>query len=227
MAIRVRKVYTRHGDDGTTALFGGVRVPKDHPRVEACGCLDELNSLVGLCRAALVAEKKLPVRDRKELEARLQEVQNHLFDLGRILSMPESRGCRNIPRPDVESVTALERSMDAMQKFLKPLDSFVLPGGSWPNAWLHSCRTVCRRAERRVSTLKRLESAPPEALIYLNRLSDWFFVAARLVALRAGWPERYHARSGKVNRIDCKPTARRRGSSSRSTSPAGTIGTVY
>jgi cob(I)alamin adenosyltransferase len=137
----------------------------------------------------LVAEKRLSIRDRKELEAHLREAQNRLFDLGRVLSTPESRGWRGMPRPGVESVTALERSMDAMRKFLKPLDSFVLPGGSWLNAWLHSCRTVCRRAERRVSALMRLESAPPEALIYLNRLSDWFFVAARFVALRAGAPE--------------------------------------
>jgi cob(I)alamin adenosyltransferase len=212
MTARVRKVYTRRGDDGTTSLFGGGRVPKDHPRIEACGCLDELNSLVGLCRTALLVEKKLPIRDRKELEARLLEAQNRLFDLGMAFSTPEGRGCNGMPRSGVESVTALELSMDAMQKFLKPLDSFVLPGGSLPDAWLHLCRTVCRRAERRVSALMRLGSAPPEAVIYLNRLSDWFFVAARLVALRVGAPERYHARSGKVNRIDCKPAARRRGS---------------
>ncbi len=210
MAIRVRKVYTRHGDDGTTALFGGARVPKDHPRIEASGCLDELNSLVGLCRAVLVAEKRLPIRDRKELEARLLETQKGLFDLGRIFSRPESRVCPRMPRPGVESVTALERSMDDMQKFLKPLDSFVLPGGSRTDAWLHLCRTVCRRAERRVSALMRLESAPPGALIYLNRLSDWFFVAARLVAFRTGAIERFYAQSREEKQIDCKPTARRR-----------------
>ncbi len=183
MAIHIGKVYTRGGDKGTTALIGGSRVPKDHIRVETYGCLDELNSLVGLCRSALTAEKALPARDKKELEARLREIQNRIFDLGSVLSAP-GEGWKGMPLPGPESVTLLEKSMDAMQKSLKPLDSFVLPGGSWSNAWFHLCRTVCRRAERRISALMRTESVPPEALRYVNRLSDWFFVAARFVAVR-------------------------------------------
>jgi cob(I)alamin adenosyltransferase len=189
MSIRITRVYTRSGDDGSTALIGGVRVPKDHVRVEAYGCIDELNSLVGLCRSTISAEKKLPARDRKEFETRLREIQNLLFDLGSVLSTPQGQGWEGMPLPGAEALEGLERSMDAMQKSLKPLDSFVLPGGSLSNSWLHLCRTVCRRAERRVSSLMRLESAPPEALRYLNRLSDWFFVAARFAARRAKAPE--------------------------------------
>ncbi len=188
MAIHINKVYTRSGDNGTTALIGGSRVPKDHIRVETYGCLDELNSLVGLCRSALAAEKALPVADKKELETRLREIQNRIFDLGSVLSAPGD-GWKGMPLPGSESVIALEKSMDSMQKFLKPLDSFVLPGGSWSNAWFHLCRTVCRRAERRVAALMRLEKTPPEALRYLNRLSDWFFVAARFTTVRSGTSE--------------------------------------
>jgi cob(I)alamin adenosyltransferase len=198
--MRISKVYTRSGDDGSTALIGGARVLKDHPRVEAYGCIDELNSLVGLCRCALTAEKKLPAGDRKEFEIRLREIQNLLFDLGSVLSTPEGQGWKGMPLPGAETVIVLERSMDAMQKSLKPLDSFVLPGGSSSNAWLHLCRAVCRRAERRVLTLMRRESAPSEAVRYLNRLSDWFFVAARFAARRGGASEflwEYPAKTAK------------------------------
>ena len=183
MAIRINKVYTRSGDDGTTALIGGIRVAKDHLRVEAYGCVDELNSVVGLCRSFLSG------REKKEMDSTFKEIQNRLFDLGSVLATPDGRSWKDMPLPGAESVSALERSMDAMQKSLKPLNSFVLPGGSPSNAWLHLCRTVCRRAERRVSALMRAEKSPPEVLRYLNRLSDWFFVAARYVALRSGKPE--------------------------------------
>jgi len=147
MAIHINKVYTRTGDKGTTALIGGKRVAKDHIRVEACGCMDELNSLVGLCRSAIVSEKSLSRKDRKQLEGQLREIQNRIFDLGSVLSAPGD-GWKGMPLPGGDAANALEQSMDAMQKSLKPLDSFVLPGGSWSNAWLHQCRAVCRRAER-------------------------------------------------------------------------------
>ena len=210
MAIHINKVYTRSGDKGTTALVGGSRVPKDHIRVETYGCLDELNSFAGLCRSAVAAEKSLTARDRKELETRLREIQNRIFDLGSVLSAPGD-GWKGMPLPGSDSVLILEKSMDAMQKSLTPLDSFVLPGGSWSNAWFHVCRTVCRRAERRISTLMRTETVPPEALRYVNRLSDWFFVAARFVAIRAGaeeylweYPAKQKAAAKKKKRIDRK-----------------------
>lgn len=189
MPLRIHRVYTRTGDDGTTALLGGARVPKDHPRVEAYGCIDELNALVGACRAALAAEKKLPTRDRRELEVFLRDAQNRLFDCGSALAVPRGKTWKDMPLPGDADVAALETSMDAMNRALPPLRSFVLPGGSAANTWLHLCRTGCRRAERRVVALARRESAPREIVRYLNRLSDWFFTAARHVSARAGAPE--------------------------------------
>ncbi len=187
MALRINRVYTRAGDDGKTALLGGKRVPKDHPRVEAYGCIDEVNALIGACRAALAAEKRL--RGKRELDAFLRSVQNRLFDCGGALSASGGKTWKGLPLPGAEDLAALEESMDAMNRALPPLSSFVLPGGSAANAWLHLCRTGCRRAERRVVGLSRRESVPPEIIRYLNRLSDWFFIAARHVSARTGAPE--------------------------------------
>src|SRR5690606_9819918 len=189
MALRINRVYTRAGDDGKTALLGGKRVPKDHPRVEAYGCLDELNAIVGLCRAALAAEKKLPPAARRDLDARLRAAQNRLFDCGSVLAAPGGKAWKGMPLPGADDVKALEDSMDAMNRDLPVLKSFVLPGGNPANAWLHHARTACRRAERRAVALARTEPVPPEVIRYLNRLSDWFFVAARHVAARVGAPE--------------------------------------
>jgi cob(I)alamin adenosyltransferase len=189
MTIRINRVYTRTGDDGRTALLGGKRVPKDHPRVEAYGCLDELNAVLGLCRAAVSADRKIPAAGRRDLDARLRAIQNRLFDAGSVLAAPEGKGWKGMPLPGAADVTELEKSMDAMNKRLPPLASFVLPGGSAANAWLHHGRTACRRAERRVVTLARGEKVPAEIVRYLNRLSDWLFVAARHVAAQTGTPE--------------------------------------
>jgi cob(I)alamin adenosyltransferase len=189
MTLRINRVYTRAGDDGKTALLGGKRVPKDHPRVEAYGCLDELNSIAGLCRAAVAAEKKLPAADRRALDARLRTAQNRLFDAGSVLSAPEGKAWAGMPLPGAADATDLEKSMDAMNRILPPLTSFVLPGGSAANAWLHHCRTACRRAERRVVSLARKEDVPQDIIRYLNRLSDWFFVAARYVSAKTKTPE--------------------------------------
>jgi cob(I)alamin adenosyltransferase len=182
--MNIDRVYTRTGDDGRTALLGGKRVPKDHLRVEAYGCLDELNSGIGLCRAAVAAEK-IPAAHRRALDLRLREIQNRLFDLGSVLSAPDAKTATRLPLPGAEEITALESSMDAMNRSLKPLKSFVLPGGCASNAWLHHCRASARRAERRVVSLSRKERVPPEAVQYLNRLSDWFFVAARFASAKA------------------------------------------
>ncbi len=189
MPLRINRVYTRSGDDGHTALIGGVRVPKDHARVAAYGGIDELNCVLGLCRAALAADRKLPAADRRTLEKHLRAIQQRLFDLGCVLSAPAGASWEGMPLPGDAEVTALERDMDAMQKSLPPLVSFVLPGGSWPNAWLHQARAQCRRVERTVVALGRRETVPPEAGRYLNRLSDWFFVAARYASKRAGVAE--------------------------------------
>jgi len=186
--MNIDRVYTRTGDDGTTALLGGKRVLKDHARVEAYGCLDEVNTTVGLCRAALMDETtggKMAASQRKALDARLREIQNRLFDVGSLLSAPDARTAKRLPVPGPEAIAVLETSMDEMNRSLKPLQSFVLPGGSAANAWLHHCRAATRRAERRVITLSRKAWVPPEAVQYLNRLSDWFFVAARFAAAKA------------------------------------------
>jgi cob(I)alamin adenosyltransferase len=186
--MNINRVYTRAGDDGKTALLGGRRVSKDHPRVEAYGCLDELNTGVGLCRAAVAAEK-IPAAARRALDVALREIQNRLFDLGSVLSAPDVKAAARLPLPGAEEIGALEASMDVMNRSLKPLKSFVLPGGCAANAWLHHCRASCRRAERRVVTLSKKETVPADGVRYLNRLSDWFFVAARFASAKAKAPE--------------------------------------
>jgi len=188
MAVNINRVYTRTGDDGKTGLLGGKRVPKDHLRVEAFGCIDELNASMGLCRAAVAAEK-MPATVKCSLGAQLREIQSRLFDLGGVLCAPGGKAWAGMPLPGADAVAALEASMDAMNRSLKPLKSFVIPGGCASNAWLHQGRVSCRRAERRVVTLARKETVPAEVVRYLNRLSDWLFVAARFAAVKAKAPE--------------------------------------
>ena len=171
--VVLNRIYTRTGDRGETGLVDGSRVQKDGLRVTAYGTVDELNSTVGLARlhAAGAADEAL------------ERVQNDLFDLGADLCTPdfENDAAAKYPRLRViaDQVTRLEREIDAMNADLKPLRSFVLPGGTPLAAHLHLCRTVCRRAERETVTLAGAETLNPEAVRYLNRLSDWFFVAAR------------------------------------------------
>ena len=187
MAIRITRVYTRAGDDGLTALVGGKRVPKDSARIESYGTIDELNSIVGLARVFNAETPASGARDR--LEAILQGLQNELFDLGSELATPpEARydGMFIVGAPEVE---ALEKLMDALQVDLEPLDSFILPGGGVVSAFLHQCRTVCRRAERDIFRLGREEDVGPWSLKYVNRLSDLFFVLSRWIAKQQGEPE--------------------------------------
>lgn len=172
--LAINRVYTRTGDAGYTRLAGGQRVPKDSPRIEAYGVVDELNSVMGAARDA--AETR---SETAPLARILLRVQHELFNLGSILAtLPEDVHPRQarITGADVER---LEREIDAMNADLPPLRSFVLPGGSRLNAQLHVCRTVCRRAERACVTLARLENAPEEAVRYLNRLGDALFVWCR------------------------------------------------
>jgi cob(I)alamin adenosyltransferase len=171
MGHRLTKIYTRTGDDGTTGLGDGTRVGKDHARVEAIGCVDELNSLLGL----LITE---PLDDK--LRGPLTRIQHTLFDLGAELSIPG----RAIV--DAEHVTELEHWLDGLNEPLAPLKEFILPGGTRAAALCHLARTVCRRAERRVYTLARHEPVQPAALRYLNRLSDLLFVMARAINRAAG-----------------------------------------
>ncbi len=165
-------IYTRSGDTGTTGLAGGERVPKDHFRIEAQGAIDELNAHIGLLRAY----EGIP----DVLDEVLLNVQHDLFNLGAQLGQPKTQWVTE------KEVAALEASIDALQAGLPELKSFILPGGGLAAAQCHVCRTVCRRAERRLVTLGKIEMLPPELLQYLNRLSDWLFVAARACSQASG-----------------------------------------
>ena len=174
--IALNRIYTRGGDRGETGLVGGQRVPKDDLRIEAYGTVDELNAFLGLAgvTCAEAAEPRLA-----KLAASLRRVQHELFNVGSILATkPEDVHPRQARVTDAE-VAQLEHEIDAMNGELKPLRSFVLPGGTRLNAELHLARTICRRAERALVTLARRDEVPPEAERYLNRLSDALFVWSR------------------------------------------------
>lgn len=177
--LAINRVYTRQGDGGETALAGGQRIPKDSLRIEAYGTVDELNAFLGVARA-----------DAPEpLAAILLRVQHELFNLGSTLAtLPEDVHPKQA-RVTAAEIDRLEVEMDRMNEGLPPLRSFVLPGGSRLNAELHVCRTVCRRAERVCVALGRQESIPPEAVRYLNRLSDALFVWSRWASHATGAPE--------------------------------------
>ena len=185
MAIRITRVYTRTGDGGETALVGGRRVPKDAPRIEAYGTIDELNAIIGLARV-FNAERLRKGKDYRWLDEVFRRLQNELFDLGSELATPEDGVYEGMHRVSEAQVTALEKLMDRCQKDLKPLKSFVLPGGGRVGGFLHQARTVCRRAERRVLALSRVETISPWPLKYVNRLSDLLFVLSRWVGQRLG-----------------------------------------
>jgi cob(I)alamin adenosyltransferase len=188
MAIRITKVYTRTGDKGETALVGGKRVPKDSLRIEAYGTIDELNSIVGLARA--FNEEKIDQSDaRRFLDVTLRKIQDELFDLGSELATPPEFFKEGMYRTGEREVKALERLIDECQKNLEPLKSFILPGGGRVGAYLHQSRTVCRRAEREILRLSRSEEIGEWPLIYVNRLSDLFFVLSRWVAKQTGEAE--------------------------------------
>jgi cob(I)alamin adenosyltransferase len=168
---RITKVYTRTGDDGTTSLGAGQRVPKDSLRVEAYGTVDELNSAVGAAMAVGL--------DPRLLDA-LAVIQNELFHLGSDLCVTEAdKAARPVPRIEARHVDRLEKLMDELSEDLAPLENFVLPGGSPGAALLHVARAVCRRAERIVVSLARAEPVGDQVVVYLNRLSDALFVMAR------------------------------------------------
>src|SRR5919197_4325379 len=192
MPISITRVYTRLGDGGETALVGGRRVPKDSPRIVAYGTLDELNAAVGLARlfnADRLSERG-PGRERhRRLDEVLKKIQNQLFDLGSELATPPDAAYEGMFRVGQSEVDELERLMDECQKDLKPLKSFVLPGGGRIQGFLHQARTVCRRAEREVLALSRAEPIGEWPLRYVNRLSDALFVLGRWVAARMGEKE--------------------------------------
>jgi cob(I)alamin adenosyltransferase len=174
------KIYTRTGDQGGTALFGGGRVAKDHPRVEAYGDVDELNAALGLARS---------IEMMPRIDEVLVPVQRDLFAIGALLATPDREKMREQlakARVDEERIAQLEHAIDECEAELEPLRSFILPGGTPKASALHVARTVCRRAERRVVALQQVEELPELVVIYMNRLSDLLFMLARVANRRAG-----------------------------------------
>jgi cob(I)alamin adenosyltransferase len=174
------KIYTKKGDKGETSLFGGKRLPKDSLRIETYGTIDELNSIIGVCRSMNTA---------KEVDVILEQLQNDLFTLGADLATPHGVEQGRIDRIQPGDVARLEHIIDEVDPKLQPLKQFVLPGGSRTAALLHFARTVCRRAERRVVQLSREETIGESLIVYLNRLSDLLFVLARWVNALSNTPE--------------------------------------
>lgn len=178
--IALNRIYTRAGDSGETRLVGGQRVPKDDARIDCFGVVDELNAFLGLARTT-VEELSGQRPALVPFAAILKRVQHELFNLGSTLAtLPEDMHPKQ-PRITSAEAQQLEQEIDQANESLASLRSFVLPGGSRLDGELHVCRTICRRAERLLVSLARSESVPPEALTYLNRLSDALFVWSRWV----------------------------------------------
>jgi cob(I)alamin adenosyltransferase len=175
--VVLNRIYTRTGDEGTTALGTGKRLAKNDLRIEAYGTVDETNAVLGIAR--------LHTADFPALDAMLARIQNELFDVGADLCLPEQESPQSTPalRIVASQIARLEREIDDLNRELAPLRSFVLPGGHPAAAYLHLCRTVCRRAERLIVALSRKprEHVTPEVMAYVNRLSDHLFVASRWV----------------------------------------------
>ncbi len=174
------KIYTKTGDEGQTGLFGGGRVSKDDPRVEAYGEVDELNAVLGVVRAADTMPR---------IDEVLVPIQRDLFSLGALLATPDlAKMHEHLEKAQIhdERIAELEREIDACDRELEALRAFIIPGGTPKAAALHVARTVCRRAERRVIRLQREVEIPAVVVVYLNRLSDLLFTLARLANTRAG-----------------------------------------
>ncbi|MDQ8153217.1 MAG: cob(I)yrinic acid a,c-diamide adenosyltransferase [Gemmatimonadota bacterium] len=174
------KIYTRTGDEGDTGLFGGGRVAKDHPRVEAYGDIDELNAIIGQARS---------VEMMPRIDEVLAPIQRDLFAIGALLATPDLVKMQEQlekARISDERIAQMEQSIDDGERELEPLKSFIMPGGTPKAAGLHVARTVCRRAERAVVRLQREVEVPQVVIVYLNRLSDLLFVLARVANRRAG-----------------------------------------
>jgi cob(I)alamin adenosyltransferase len=174
------KIYTKTGDAGDTGLFGGGRVPKDDPRVEAYGDVDELNAVIGMARAI----EPLP-----RIDEVLVPMQRDLFSIGALLATPDlDKMHKHLAKANIDDrrIRELEQTIDDSDRDLEPLKAFIIPGGSRKGAMLHVARTVCRRAERRVVHLQREVEIPQLVVVYLNRLSDLLFTLARLANVLTG-----------------------------------------
>lgn len=203
--MRITRVYTKTGDKGTTSLADGSRVSKADLRLETYGTVDELNALVGLCRSSLERSEELKPAAAAAADRWLEAVQNDLFNLGGDLATPVASRWENMIVVGEVEITKLEQMIDELQTALPPLREFVLPGGTRINAELHLCRTVCRRAERIAVQLQEHAEINPQAVPFLNRLSDFFFVASRWVQHHAGKPEVTWKKTGGLR--DFKPAS--------------------
>lgn len=185
--VKINKVYTRKGDAGNTQLVGGRSIPKDHPRVDAYGTVDELNAVLGLARSA---NGQSPPNPRREsLDRLLQAIQQRLFDLGAQLATRPGDEYEGQVLVQASDVAWLEDVIDTLNADLAPLNSFILPGGGATTAFLHQARTVCRRCERLAVALSRQEPVGEHVVPYLNRLSDALFVMSRWVTATLGEQE--------------------------------------
>lgn len=173
------KIYTKTGDQGETGLLGGDRIAKDSLRIETIGAIDELNAYAGVCVATV---------EDGEICERLVRIQNHLFDIGAELACPPG-GKFELTSVTEDDIELLESEIDLMDSELPPLKSFILPGGCVGAANLHYLRAICRRAERQLLALHRINSVRNELIMYVNRLSDWIFCSSRFANLRAGVEE--------------------------------------
>tara|TARA_A100001037_G_C14841375_1_gene496671 strand:- start:11 stop:604 length:594 start_codon:yes stop_codon:yes gene_type:complete len=179
--VKLNKIYTRTGDDGSTGLTDGSRVPKHSPRPQAYGSVDELNSSLGMVYFCLNKENSNLLHI--EIKNLIREIQNDLFDLGADLATPISKEKEKYPALRIKKgqIDKIENKIDYYNKSLKPLNSFILPGGSEVSTLLHQSRTIARRAERDISLLSSIEDINIQSLIYLNRLSDLLFVLCRVL----------------------------------------------
>ena len=183
--VILNKIYTKTGDDGTTALGNGERIAKSSKRVSAYGSVDELNSFIGLARSFIESDKI------KELDKILATIQNDLFDLGADLCIPDKDKNADSLKIVKSYVRNLEKEIDKLNSQLEPLRSFILPGGTKVSAYVHIARTIARRCEREMIELRQIEEAEisKEAVQYINRLSDFLFVAARYVNLKSDFDD--------------------------------------
>ncbi len=183
--VILNKIYTKTGDDGTTALGNGERIAKSSKRVSAYGSVDELNSFIGLARSFIESDKL------KELDKILATIQNDLFDLGADLCIPDKDKNADSLKIVKSYVKNLEKEIDKLNSQLEPLRSFILPGGTKVSAYVHIARTIARRCEREMIELRQIEEAEisKEAVQYINRLSDFLFVAARYVNLKSDFDD--------------------------------------
>ena len=185
--LRITKVYTRKGDDGTTGLVGKGRLPKNHPRIQCFGTVDELNAAVGLARAYLTeTNRELPIEKKEKALQELDRVQNLLFTVGGDLATRLEDRWDGMPLITENEVRVLEEKIDEFNASLPPLENFVLPSGRPSVAALHLARTICRRAERDALSLREKEPIGETLVPFLNRLSDYLFVLARWLTHSSG-----------------------------------------